>query len=44
MRLESLVFASSLLGIASAHFHLQFPEPRGPFVADDEVTFCGTYI
>jgi len=43
MRVECLAFLSSLLGVASAHFHLQYPPPRGPFVADDEVTFCDGY-
>ncbi|KAF5368420.1 hypothetical protein D9758_002371 [Tetrapyrgos nigripes] len=35
--------AFSLLGfasIAAAHFQLQFPGPRGPFVEDDEPKFC----
>ncbi|KAK7692770.1 hypothetical protein QCA50_004403 [Cerrena zonata] len=43
-----MYFASSalLLGfsaVASAHFHLQFPPPRGLFVEDQEPTFCDGY-
>ena len=32
--------ASFAIGV-SAHFQLQYPEPRGPFVEDDEPKFCG---
>ncbi|VDB84491.1 unnamed protein product [Peniophora sp. CBMAI 1063] len=28
----------------NAHFQLQYPEPRGPFVEDDEPTFCDNYV
>ncbi|KAJ7745912.1 hypothetical protein DFH07DRAFT_889913 [Mycena maculata] len=35
-----LVFAS-FLALVNAHFQLQFPLPRGPFVMDSEPTFCG---
>ncbi|KAF7339847.1 hypothetical protein MVEN_01901500 [Mycena venus] len=35
----SLVFAS-LIALANAHFQLQFPPARGPFVEDDEPKFC----
>ncbi|KAJ7139893.1 hypothetical protein C8R44DRAFT_765686 [Mycena epipterygia] len=38
----SLVFAS-LIALANAHFQLQFPIPRGPFVEDNEPTFCDGY-
>ncbi|KAH8120235.1 hypothetical protein DFH11DRAFT_1558998 [Phellopilus nigrolimitatus] len=34
-----LVFAA----FANAHFQLQFPTPRGPFVEDSEPTFCDGY-
>ncbi|KAF7306715.1 hypothetical protein MIND_00463200 [Mycena indigotica] len=37
--LASVVFAS-LIVAANAHFQLQFPAPRGPFVEDDEPKFC----
>ncbi|KAI0082231.1 hypothetical protein K474DRAFT_1671342 [Panus rudis PR-1116 ss-1] len=30
------------LSVASAHFQLQYPVPRGPFVEPDEVNFCDT--
>ncbi|TCD70040.1 hypothetical protein EIP91_005021 [Steccherinum ochraceum] len=44
MRLQSIALVGSLLGVASAHFHLQYPPPRGPFVADQEVGFCDGYV
>lgn len=37
----SLLCISALLGIARAHFQLQYPIPRGPFVETNEVNFCG---
>ncbi|KAH8096691.1 hypothetical protein BXZ70DRAFT_945738 [Cristinia sonorae] len=43
MRVQSVAFLSTLLSVASAHFHLEFPPPRGPFVADAEVGFCDGY-
>ncbi|KAH8100552.1 hypothetical protein BXZ70DRAFT_937805 [Cristinia sonorae] len=43
MRLQSVAFLSILLSVASAHFHLEYPPPRGPFVADAEVNFCDGY-
>ncbi|PFH50745.1 hypothetical protein AMATHDRAFT_60588 [Amanita thiersii Skay4041] len=30
-------------GLVNAHFRLNYPEPRGVFVADKEPTFCGGY-
>ncbi|KAJ7495623.1 hypothetical protein FB451DRAFT_1020199 [Mycena latifolia] len=39
----SLLFASSFIALANAHFQLQFPLPRGPFVEDAEPTFCDGY-
>ena len=35
------VFMSGLVAVTSAHFQLQYPTPRGVFVEDNEVTFCG---
>ncbi|CAL1696522.1 unnamed protein product [Somion occarium] len=43
MRFTSLVFLSGLSTLVSAHFRLQYPEPRGVFVADQEPTFCDGY-
>lgn len=43
MRFTSLAFLSCLSTFASAHFKLQYPEPRGVFVADNEVNFCGMH-
>ncbi|EKM60885.1 uncharacterized protein PHACADRAFT_247102 [Phanerochaete carnosa HHB-10118-sp] len=37
------VVLAALLGIASAHFQLQYPPPRGPFVMSSEPTFCDGY-
>ncbi|KAJ7112852.1 hypothetical protein C8R43DRAFT_856324, partial [Mycena crocata] len=34
---------ASLLAVARAHFQLQFPQPRGAFVEDDEPKFCDGY-
>ncbi|KAJ3571348.1 hypothetical protein NP233_g3817 [Leucocoprinus birnbaumii] len=30
-------------GACTAHFHLNYPEPRGVFVGDKEPSFCGGY-
>ncbi|KAF8213308.1 hypothetical protein K438DRAFT_1803759 [Mycena galopus ATCC 62051] len=38
----SLIFAS-FVALASAHFQLQVPVPRGVFVMDSEPTFCDGY-
>ncbi|KAI6045123.1 hypothetical protein EDC04DRAFT_2638572 [Pisolithus marmoratus] len=32
-----------LAAVAHAHFQLQYPVPRGPFVEDQEPTFCDGY-
>ncbi|KAJ7783532.1 hypothetical protein DFH07DRAFT_726859 [Mycena maculata] len=34
---------ASFFALANAHFQLQFPIPRGPFVEDSEPTFCDGY-
>ena len=44
MFFKPFVFICSLLAVANAHFQLQYPAPRGPFVASKEPTFCGNYI
>lgn len=44
MQSKSLVVLSALCAVASAHFQLQYPAPRGVFVEKDETTFCGTYL
>ncbi|KAF9270454.1 hypothetical protein L218DRAFT_35609 [Marasmius fiardii PR-910] len=31
------------VGLVNAHFRLQFPTPRGAFVAQQELDFCGGY-
>ena len=44
---KGLVYASSFLALVasvSAHFQLQYPSPRGDFVEDNEVNFCGTFL
>ncbi|KAI0690690.1 hypothetical protein BC835DRAFT_1417630 [Cytidiella melzeri] len=43
MRLASSVFLSGLVAVASAHFQLSFPPPRGPFNQNNEPTFCDGY-
>jgi hypothetical protein len=41
MRFISVVLAAAFAAVANAHFQLQYPIPRGPFVEDSEVLFCG---
>ncbi|KAH9853189.1 hypothetical protein C2E23DRAFT_885159 [Lenzites betulinus] len=43
MRFAAALFASGLLTAVSAHFQLQYPAPRGDFVASAEVGFCDGY-
>ncbi|KDQ63868.1 hypothetical protein JAAARDRAFT_29920 [Jaapia argillacea MUCL 33604] len=43
MRLVFLTLISSLVALVHAHFQLQYPIPRGPFVEDSEPTFCDGY-
>lgn len=31
----------SLAFTATAHFHIEYPEPRGVFVSENEPNFCG---
>jgi len=39
----ALLSLSGLLTSVSAHFHLQYPGPRGPFNMPNELTFCDNY-
>ncbi|KAG0697167.1 hypothetical protein DFH29DRAFT_947627 [Suillus ampliporus] len=43
MYLSSIVVAAVLSTAVQAHFQLQYPIPRGPFVQDSEPTFCDGY-
>jgi len=43
MRFISVVLAATFAAVANAHFQLQYPLPRGPFVEDSEPTFCDGY-
>ncbi|KAI0048433.1 hypothetical protein FA95DRAFT_1076790 [Auriscalpium vulgare] len=43
MRFAVAAVLAGVATVAQAHFQLQFPEPRGPFVEDDEPTFCDGY-
>ncbi|KAI0730958.1 hypothetical protein C8Q76DRAFT_716898 [Earliella scabrosa] len=43
MRFTTATFVAGLFTAVSAHFQLQFPPPRGPFVASREPTFCDGY-
>ncbi|TFK57431.1 hypothetical protein OE88DRAFT_1730798 [Heliocybe sulcata] len=44
MRFTTALIFSGLAAVVSAHFQLQYPAPRGPFVEDDEPSFCDGYI
>ena len=44
MLLSSLTIIISLATFAHAHFQLQYPAARGPFVEDDEPNFCGFFF
>ncbi|KAF9456152.1 hypothetical protein BDZ94DRAFT_1315425 [Collybia nuda] len=41
MRFSIVAVVACLAGVTNAHFRLNYPEPRGAFVADDEPKFCG---
>ncbi|KAK0465336.1 uncharacterized protein EV420DRAFT_1513926 [Desarmillaria tabescens] len=41
--MKFLLIAAVFASVASAHFQLQFPEPRGTFDEDNEPTFCDGY-
>ncbi|KAF9821862.1 hypothetical protein IEO21_00292 [Rhodonia placenta] len=43
MKSAAAVVLSGLLTVVSAHFHLQYPGPRGPFNMPNELTFCDNY-
>ncbi|KAF5356337.1 hypothetical protein D9756_004258 [Leucocoprinus leucothites] len=43
MRYSILPALALLTGAVNAHFHLNYPEPRGPFVGANEPNFCGGY-
>ncbi|KAI9572656.1 hypothetical protein HD554DRAFT_1336551 [Boletus coccyginus] len=43
MRFTSVVLAVAFAAVANAHFQLQYPLPRGPFVSAAEVGFCDGY-
>ncbi|KZT06750.1 uncharacterized protein LAESUDRAFT_725509 [Laetiporus sulphureus 93-53] len=44
MRFTTVAFMGGLLTAVSAHFHLQYPTPRGVFNMQNEVNFCDSYI
>ena len=39
----NLLPLATLVSVATAHVHLAYPPPRGPFVANQEPTFCGRF-
>ncbi|EKM83405.1 hypothetical protein AGABI1DRAFT_110069 [Agaricus bisporus var. burnettii JB137-S8] len=43
MKAVSALIVPTLALAVNAHFHLQSPEPRGPFVAASEPNFCDDY-
>ena len=44
MHSARLTLIAGLVVVAHAHFQLQFPVPRGVFVMDNEVNFCGQRV
>ncbi|KZV77634.1 hypothetical protein PENSPDRAFT_645265 [Peniophora sp. CONT] len=45
MRAACFATLASILAVGvQAHFQLSYPEPRGPFVEDDEPMFCDNYV
>lgn len=40
--IQALLPLGALVSIATAHVHLTYPPPRGPFVANQEPAFCGS--
>lgn len=40
--LSTYFVVAFFISFVSAHFQLQYPDPRGPFVEDNEPNFCGT--
>ncbi|KAG8220098.1 hypothetical protein J3R82DRAFT_1117 [Butyriboletus roseoflavus] len=43
MLFVSAVLTAAFAAVANAHFQLQYPLPRGPFVQNSEPTFCDGY-
>lgn len=43
MRCISVVLVAAFATVANAHFQLQYPLPRGPFVQNSEPLFCGQW-
>ena len=43
MRLTFATVFAAATAVANAHFHLEYPTPRGVFNEDNEVNFCGTF-
>jgi hypothetical protein len=43
MLFSTVLFLAGLVGLANAHFQLQFPSPRGKFDEDNEPKFCDGY-
>ncbi|PPQ96779.1 hypothetical protein CVT26_006263 [Gymnopilus dilepis] len=44
MQFAIALVLAAFAATASAHFHLQFPPPRGVFVAANEPMFCDNYL
>lgn len=42
MRFTIAATLAAVAAVANAHFHLEYPSPRGAFNEDNEVNFCGT--
>ena len=41
MSFAGVALLACLVSTVSAHFHLEYPGPRGPFNMPNELTFCG---
>lgn len=44
MRLVNFALLTGVITTVNAHFQLSYPPPRGPFVEDNEVNFCDSYV
>lgn len=43
MHFTGVALLAGLVSAVSAHFHLEYPQPRGPWNMPNELTFCGEY-
>ncbi|EPT04135.1 hypothetical protein FOMPIDRAFT_1021890 [Fomitopsis schrenkii] len=43
MHFTGVALLAGLVSAVSAHFHLEYPQPRGPWNMPNELTFCDAY-